>query len=261
MSYETIEIDRDEKVATIRFNRPKYLNAFNDLMIGESIQAMRELGDDAGTRCIVMTGAGRAFSAGQDLKNARVLSSDVSFRDHLRQGYNEMVLLMTQLEKPVIAAVNGIAAGAGFGVALAADLRIVSHKASFMLAFSRLGLIPDSGLTWFLPRLMGYGRAFEKAVTAEQISADEALSWGIINTIVPHEQLMAVASAWAKRLADGPAVAIALTKKAMYGATSKSLEEALEDEARLQDVAGKTGDFMEGVNAFLQKREPDFTHM
>jgi len=129
-----------------------------------------------------------------------------------------------------------------------------------MLAFSRLGLIPDSGLTWFLPRLMGYGRAFEKAITAEQISADEALGWGIINTIVPHEQLMGVADAWAKRLADGPAVAIALTKKSMYSATSKSLEEALEDEAKLQDIAGKTEDFMEGVNAFLQKREPDFTH-
>lgn len=260
MEFETIAIERKEKVATIRFNRPSNLNAFNDLMISESIQALNAFRDDAGTRCIVMTGEGRAFSAGQDLKSAMITSGDVSFSEHLRQGYNELVLLMTQLEKPIIAAVNGIAAGAGFGVALAADIRLVSPKATFMLAFSRLGLIPDSGLTWFLPRLMGYGRAFEKAVTAEQISADEALSWGLANTIIPHEQLMAVTHAWALRLAEGSAIAIALTKQAMYRAMSKSLEEALEDEASLQDVAGKTGDFIEGVDAFLQKREPDFSH-
>lgn len=258
MEFETILYHLSAGVATITFNRPDSLNAFNDLMIAETIDALESAGQDISVRCIVLTGQGRAFSSGQDLKEVALRDGDISFADHLRQGYNKIVLKMVQIDKPVIAAVNGVAAGAGCGIALAADIRIASHNASFIQAFSRVGLIPDCGSTHTLVHLIGHARAFEMAITAERISADKALDWGLVNDVVPGEQLMEVVAAWSRSLVAGPSVAIGLTKRAMHKAMRSSLPEALDFEAELQDLAGQTTDFREGVNAFLEKREPEF---
>ena len=156
-------------------------------------------------------------------------------------------------------AVNGVAAGAGCSVALAADIRIASERASFIQIFSRVGLIPDSGSTWLLPRLIGFARAYEMAVTTDRIGSEKAEQWGLVNEIAPTERLMEVANSWAKTLATGPTLAYGLTKKAMLEGFSKSLTESLEYEAQLQEVSGRSQDFREGVDAFIEKREPKFT--
>jgi len=166
---------------------------------------------------------------------------------------------MVTLEKPIVGAINGIAAGAGCGVALAADIRVAAASASFMLAFSRIGLIPDSGVNWFLPRLIGYARAYEMAVTAERVPADKALAWGMVNRVVPGEQLPEIAAAYARQLADGPTLAFGLTKRAMNRSWEMTLDEALAYEAHLQEVAGRSQDNREGIAAFLEKRPPAFS--
>lgn len=257
MTYETIEFVGQDGVATITLNRPSTLNAFTDRMIAEATDAFRQCGRDHAVRCVVLTGAGRGFSSGQDLGDIRG-RADFSIGDHLRQGYHRLIRQMVALDKPIVAAVNGIAAGAGFGVALAADIRLASDKAAFMLAFSRVGLIPDSGVNWFLPRLIGYGRAYELALTAERISAERALALGLVNRVVPGEQLPEVAAAFAGQLARGPALAYGLTKRAMLKSQGQSLDEALEYEAQLQELAGRSDDSREGIQAFLEKREPRF---
>lgn len=258
MSYETILYKAVEQVATITLNRPESLNAFNNEMISETIAAFKSAGRDPGIRCLVITGNGRAFSSGQDLKDAQVRNEDFSISEHIRHGYNKLISYMVQVEKPVIAAVNGVAAGAGCGVALAADIRIASHKASFIQAFSRVGLIPDSGSTWTLPRLIGYSRAYEMAITAERIQADKALEWGLVNEVVPHDQLWEVVDAWATSLANGPTLALGLTKRAMRKASTMRLDEALDYEAKLQEITSRSQDFQEGVLAFAEKRDPNF---
>jgi 2-(1,2-epoxy-1,2-dihydrophenyl)acetyl-CoA isomerase len=165
---------------------------------------------------------------------------------------------MVSLEKPVISAINGPAAGAGCGVALAADIRIASHKASFIQSFSRVGLVPDSGSTWVLPRLIGFARAYEMAVTADHITAGKALEWGLVNRVVPAEQLMEITMAWALPLATGPTLAYGLTKRAMRRSAGMSLAESLDYESMLQEIAARSGDHREGVQAFIEKREPIF---
>lgn len=258
MSYETVIYELANGIATLTLNRPNSLNAFNDKMIQESIKVVDVVRKDPDARCLVISGSGRAFSSGQDLKDVQSREDSFSIGDHLRHGYNRLVLKMQQLEKPIIAAVNGVAAGAGCGIALAADLRIASHKASFILSFSRVGLIPDSGLTWTLTRLIGYARAYEMALTAERITAEKALAWGIVNDVVPHEQLTEVVAAWSNNLANGPTLAFGLTKRAMIQAANLNLLESLEYEAYNQDIVGRSHDFKEGVNAFVEKREPKF---
>jgi 2-(1,2-epoxy-1,2-dihydrophenyl)acetyl-CoA isomerase len=258
MTYETILYETQAGVATITLNRPDSLNAFNDQMIAECRDAFKQAGRDPGVRCIVITGNGRAFSSGQDLKDVRSREGEFSIGEHLRHGYNKLVSQMIALEKPIVAGVNGIAAGAGCGVALAADLRIASEKASFMLAFSRVGLIPDSGSTWTLPRLIGYSRAYEMAITADRIPAEKALSWGMVNEVVPAEQLLEVVAAWAGTLATGPTLAYGLTKRAMRRADGQTLDEALAYESHIQEIAGRSQDSKEGVQAFIDKREPEF---
>jgi 2-(1,2-epoxy-1,2-dihydrophenyl)acetyl-CoA isomerase len=258
MNYETILYETAGGVATITLNRPDSLNAFNDKMIGETQDAFKQAGRDKAVRCIVITGSGRAFSSGQDLKDVQAREGVFSIGEHLRHGYNKLISLMVTLEKPIVAGVNGVAAGAGCGIALAADLRIASDKASFMLAFSRVGLIPDSGSTWTLPRLIGYARAYEMAITADRIPADKALAWGMVNEVVPAEQLPEVVAAWAGTLATGPTLAYGLTKRAMRQADGQTLEEALAYESYLQEIAGRSDDSREGVQAFVEKREPAF---
>lgn len=258
MAYETIRYELDEGVATITLNRPQRLNAFNGEMIRETTAAVREAGRDAGVRCLVLTGEGRAFSSGQDLADVQARQGDFSIGEHLRSGYNRLIKQMVTLEKPIVGMINGVAAGAGCGLALACDLRIAADSASFIQVFSKVGLIPDSGSTWLLPRLIGYARAYEMAVMAEPVSAEKALAWGLVNDVVPAAQLPEIALAWARRLAKGPTVAFGLTKRAMIRASSLTLAEALDYEAMLQEVAGQTADNREGVTAFLEKRPPQF---
>ena len=258
MSYESVLYSVDEGVAIITLNRPHSLNAFNDVMIREAIKAFKATRTDGSVRCVVITGSGRAFSSGQDLKDILQREESFSIGKHIRQGYNRLIRAMVSLEKPVIAAVNGPAAGAGCGVALAADIRIASHKASFIQAFSRVGLVPDSGSTWVLPRLIGFARAYEMAVTADKITAEKALEWGLVNRVVPADQLMEITMAWALQLATGPTLAYGLTKRAMRRSAGKSLAESLEYESMLQEIAARSDDHREGVQAFIEKREPIF---
>lgn len=256
---ETILYDVADGIATITLNRPHTLNAFTDQMIAETTQAFKQAGRDTAVRGVVITGSGRGFSSGQDLADVQARAGAFSIGAHLRHGYHQLILQMVALEKPIIAAVNGIAAGAGCGVALAADLRIASEKASFMLAFSKVGLIPDSGINWLLPRIVGYGRAYQLAITAEKLPAAQALAWGVVNAVVPHDQLGDTVAAWAQRLAVGPTLAFGLTKRAMHKAWDSTLAEALAYEAHLQEIAGRSADNKEGVQAFLEKRAPNFT--
>ncbi|MFW6096590.1 MAG: enoyl-CoA hydratase-related protein [Chloroflexota bacterium] len=258
MTYETIIYEVADGVATITLNRPDSLNAFNSQMIGETTDAFKQGGRDADVRCVLITGAGKGFSSGQDLKEVQERDGDFSIADHLRQGYNRLVRRMITLEKPIVGAINGVAAGAGCGVALACDIRVASEKASFMLAFSRVGLIPDTGSTWLLTRLIGYARAYEMAITADRVPAEKALAWGMVNKLAPAEQLMEIAQAWALKLAEGPTRAFGLTKRAMLRSFNLTLEEALEYEAMLQGAAAQTEDNREGVRAFIEKRQPQF---
>ena len=256
---ETILYHVADNIATITLNRPETLNAFNDQMIDETTSALKQAGRDDAVRCVMITGNGRAFSSGQDLADVTARAGTFSIGDHLRHGYNQLIITMVTLEKPIIGAINGVAAGAGCGVALAADLRIASDKASFMLAFSKVGLIPDSGVNWLLPRLVGYARAYEMAITADKIPAARAYEWGMVNRVVPHDQVWETAVAWATSLAAGPTLAYGLTKRIMHKTWDMSLPEALAYEAYLQEVAGRSADNKEGVRAFLEKRAAHFT--
>ncbi|WP_423224906.1 enoyl-CoA hydratase-related protein [Candidatus Amarolinea aalborgensis] len=256
---ETIHYQVTGAVATIVLNRPEKLNAFNEQMTRETMAAFAQADQDDGVRVIVLTGAGRGFSAGQDLEDLQRRPADLSIGDHLRRGYNALVLSMRTIEKPVITAINGVAAGAGMSIALAGDFRLASDKASFIQAFIKIGLIPDSGSTWLLPRLIGPTRALELMSTGDRLSAHDALAWGLINRVIPAEEFEATVAAWAQRLAEAPTRALGLTKRAFNQALTSTLAEALEVEAVLQDVAGATADSREGVQAFLEKRAPVFT--
>ena len=258
MSYDTILYETADNVATITLNRPNTLNAFNNQMIQETTAALKQAGRDNNVRVIVITGSGRAFSSGQDLGEVQLRGEDFSIREHLRHGYHQLIKRMVSLEKPIIAAVNGVTAGAGVGVALAADLRIVSEKASFILAFSKIGLVPDSGTNWFLPRIIGYGRSYELAITADRLTAQKALEWGVVNVVTTPETLMETVAAWTGPLATGPTLAYGLAKRAMYKSWNMSLAEALDYEGHLQEICSRSHDFEEGVNAFLEKREAEF---
>jgi 2-(1,2-epoxy-1,2-dihydrophenyl)acetyl-CoA isomerase len=258
MAFETILFEIENGVATITLNRPDRLNAFNDQMIDEATTAFKQANREKEIRCVVLTGNGRAFSSGQDLADVMERGDSFSIGDHLRHGYHRLLKQMVRLEKPIIGAINGIAAGAGVGVALATDIRIAADSASFMLAFSKVGLVPDSGTNWLLPRLIGQARAYEMAVTADKIPADTALAWGLVNRVVPAAQLMETVAAWAGSLSTGPTLAYGLTKRAMNQAWHSDLFGALEYEAHLQEIAGRSHDNKEGVTAFLEKREAQF---
>ncbi len=258
MNYEHILFTVQDGLATITLNRPDKLNAFNDQMIQETTDAFKQCARDKTVRCVVLTGSGRAFSSGQDLADVQAREGTFSIGEHLRHGYHRLIKQMLATEKPILGAINGIAAGAGCGIALATDIRIASDKASFMLAFSRVGLVPDSGTNWLLPRIIGQARAYEMAVTADRIPAEKALAWGIVNQVVPHEQLHEAVMAWAMPIATGPTLAYGLAKRAMNRSWDLSLEEALDYEAHMQELAARSHDFGEGVAAFLEKREAHF---
>lgn len=258
MDYETILYALDEGVLTITLNRPDSLNAFNSKMTTEIQDALKRAERDPDVRCIVFTGAGRAFSSGEDLK-ARQAEGTTGFGATLRERYNPIILKLRSIEKPVIASVNGVAAGAGCSLALACDLRIASEKASFIEAFVRVGLVPDSGASFFLPRLVGLGKALEMAITGDAVDAGEAYRIGLVNRVVPPEELDSATRELAGRLARGATKAIGLAKRAMNRATEGALLDILDYEVYAQETAGASADHKEGLAAFLEKRQANFT--
>jgi 2-(1,2-epoxy-1,2-dihydrophenyl)acetyl-CoA isomerase len=253
---ETILTAFNGGVLTLTLNRPDVLNAVNVQLAADLGEVLRIAERSEEVRCIIVTGAGRGFCSGQDLRDRA--AADAPFGESLRRRYNPIIMRIRTIEKPVIAAVNGVAAGAGCNLALAADLRIASDKASFIEIFSRIGLIPDSGGTFFLPRLVGLTKALELAWTADPVDAAEALRLGLVNRVVPHDELMSASLELARRLAEGPTRAYGLTKRGFNVALASSLDAALEYEAHLQTIAGRTADHREGVTAFLEKRKPRF---
>ena len=262
MAYETILTETADGVLTITLNRPDVLNAVTDTMLKELQEILRSAERDAAVRCLVLTGAGRGFCAGQDLNASLMREEDEprqSVGEHLRQGYNPIVRRIRTIEKPVIAAVNGVAAGAGASLTLACDLRIASESASFVQAFVKIGLVPDSGGTFFLPMLAGFGKAAELAFTGDRLSAEEALRLGLVNRVVPAETLMAETHTLAARLAALPTRAIGLTKRAFNKTMLPTLEAMLDYEADIQEIASRTRDYTEGVSAFRERRQPNFT--
>ena len=256
ITFETITFEIRDGVATITLNRPDSANALNDAMAEELLDAFHQTKMDAAIRALVITGAGKAFCAGQDLK---AVPSTRSITELLATTWNPIVRGLRELEKPVVGALNGVAAGAGAGVALACDLRVASERASLVILFSKVGLIPDAGVTWALPRLLGMGRALELAWLAEPVDAARALELGLVNRVVAPDHLMEEAGALARRLAEGPTLAFGLTKRAMNRALTMAFPDALEYEGMLQDVAFHSADFGEGVAAFLEKRPARFT--
>ncbi|HLW60881.1 MAG TPA: enoyl-CoA hydratase-related protein [bacterium] len=244
-------------VRTVTLNRPDVLNAINTQMGADLLDALREAERAPEVRCVLLAAAGRGFCAGADLREQTPGETKVG--ELLRTRYNRIVLTLRTMEKPVIAAINGVAAGAGANMAFAADLRIASDRASFIEAFSRIGLIPDSGGTWLLPRLTGMGRALELVLFADPVDAAAAERMGLVNRVVPHDDLMPRALEWAGRLAAGPTRTYGLIKRALNRALATDLEGALEYEAHLQEIASRTGDHREGVAAFLAKRPPVYT--
>ena len=257
--YETILFEVAEGVATITLNRPDRLNALTTQMSQELLSAVKTCAREDAIRCVVLTGAGRGFSAGQDLAEFAQVKGPWSVSDHLRKGYHRLILALRTLEKPVIAKINGVAAGAGLGIALAADMRIASQKAVFTTAFIGIGLAPDSGVSWHLQHLVGYARAFDLLATGRKVQADEALRMGLITQVVPRERLDETVAAIAGSLAQAPTRAIGLSKRILNKVATMTLAEALEYEAQTQDIAIRTHDHKEGVQAFLEKRPPEFT--
>lgn len=257
MSYETLLYEKRDGVATITLNRPKARNAFNREMNRELLEALRDGDRDEAVRCFVLTGAGdRAFCAGQDLKD-RAPERKGSLGESLRSRYNPIVLAIRRTEKIVLCAVNGVAAGAGCNLTLACDLRIASENARFLEAFVRVGLGPDCGGSYFLPRLIGLGKATELFLLGEPLEAEDALRYGLVTRVVPVPELAGEARAMAERLARGPRSA-GLIKRALNRSMYGELEAQLEYEACLQEIAGRTSDYDEGVRAFMEKRTPVF---
>ncbi len=259
--YQTIRYSKSDGLVTITLNRPNVLNAVNEKMGQELQQALREAERDEEVRCLIITGSGRAFSAGEDIQDLRgqyERGETPKLGERLLHKYNPIIRRIRRMEKPVIAAVNGVAAGAGAGIAYSCDLRIASENAKFLQAFIRVGLAPDSGTSYFLPRLAGFSKALELSLTGDELTSRDAERYGLVYKVVPEEKLMATAEEIATKLAQGPTKAIGLTKRALNKSISSDLETVLEYESYLQEIAGATADHIEAVRAFFEKRKPVF---
>jgi 2-(1,2-epoxy-1,2-dihydrophenyl)acetyl-CoA isomerase len=261
-AFETIRVQTADGVCTITMNRPEVYNALNDKLTFELQDALRAVERDDAARVLVLTGEGKAFCSGQDLadlKGKYVPGYVPHLGDDIRKRYNPIARRLRELEKPAIAAVNGVAAGAGMSLALACDVRIASEAASFIEVFINVGLVPDTGNTFMLPRLVGLGKAMELCLTGDKVTAEEALRIGLVNRVVPADKLMEETGRVAARLTSLPARGIALTKRLLNQSFDNDLLRQLEAEAFAQETAGLTADHHEGVVAFIEKRKPRFT--
>ncbi len=257
MEYSTIIYAVSNNILTVTLNRPEVFNSANEVMKKEMLDAFKRAEKDDEVRCIVLRGAGdKAFCAGQDLKEYQ--ESNSSMKEMLEKGYNPIIRQMRTIEKPVIAMINGVAAGAGFSFALACDMRIMSDKAKLIQAFVRIGLVADSGSHWFLPRLVGTAKAFEYAATGKDISAEEAREVGLVNQVAPHEELERITYEQAALFARGATKAIGIIKRTLNKSMTMTFDELLSYEAMMQEVAAQSSDHKEGVAAFLGKRPPKF---
>ena len=259
-AYEFVLIEQDSGIATITLNRPDKLNAFAGQMRQEVAAAVKEVAADTGTRVLVITGAGRAFCAGADIAYMRKVFAEEDWENAagLVEAGRAVVSTIRAVSKPVLASVNGPAAGGGANLALACDIRIASDRASIGQTFSRIGVHPDWGGAYFLPRLVGPSKALELMFSGEMLDAAEAHSLGLFNKVVPHDELARETRAWAERLAAGPPMALSLMKQAVYQSGDKSLAEVLELELQHQMQCFKSEDAKEGLAAFLEKRTPGF---
>lgn len=258
MEFETIRYEVDGGVLTLTLNRPESYNACNEQMTTDLQGALKEAERDKSVRAIILTGAGKAFCSGQDLKEAPEPGTRRSLADSLQRRYNPIIRKLTSMPKPIVTAINGVAAGAGCSLALAGDFRIASESSYLLQAFVNIGLVPDSGSSYFLVRTVGYARAFEIASLGEKVPAAVALELGLVNRVVPAEMLMEEALKIARRYAQGPTRAYGYIKKMLRRAEQNAIDDALDYEVFMQEAAGRTADYTEGVTAFVEKRTPAF---
>lgn len=257
MTYETILFEVENGIATLTLNRPDVFNAFNEQQSFDVIDALKKVEKDKSIRVLIITGAGKAFCSGQDLKSIAG-AKNRSLSESLYKRYNPMIRAIRNLPVPVIAKVNGVAAGAGCSLALACDMVVAAEQANFIEVFINVGLVLDSGSSYFLPRLVGSARAFEMSTMGSKVSATQALQWGLINRAVPAEQLDEETLKIAQYYAQAPTKAIALMKKMLNKSFHSDLDTMLEYEAYCQEIAGRSNDYKEGVAAFNEKRKPEF---
>jgi 2-(1,2-epoxy-1,2-dihydrophenyl)acetyl-CoA isomerase len=253
--FETVLYEVRNQVAYITLNRPDKLNAFTEQLNKEIQTAIKNASRDKEVRALVITGAGRAFCSGEDLAG---VSDDMDHGEVLRKRYNPMLLELDRCEKPVIAAVNGVAAGAGMSLALACDFRVASEKASFVEAFIHVGLVPDAGNLYYLPRIIGHAKAMELAVFGEKVPAEKARELGLVTEVIPMDKWDEKVAAFAERLANLPTKAIGLIKRNLKASWHSNLDDYLERDAQSQRIAGQTADHKEGVQSFMEKRKPVF---
>ena len=260
MTYESIQFSIENRIATLTLNRPDRLNSFTQAMHREVRDALDRVQADKSVRVLVLTGAGRGFCAGQDLNDRAVEPGGpgVDLGESVEKFYAPLVMALRTLPMPVICAVNGVAAGAGANLALACDIVLAAKSASFIEAFCKLGLIPDTGGTWVLPRLLGPARAMGLALLGDKLPAEKAEEWGLIWRCVPDEALMSETMAMAEHFAKAPTKGLAYTKKAMLASWTNTLEQQLQLEAGMMRELGYTHDYREGVAAFIEKRQPRF---
>lgn len=257
MDFKFIKYEVKDGVATVTLNRPDVYNALNDAITYELQDAFKAIGRDAEARVVVLTGEGKAFCSGQDLK-AVSGTEKRSFLDSLHKRYNPLINAMQTLPKPIVCKLNGVAAGAGCSIALACDIIVAAEEATLIEVFINIGLVPDSGSSYFLPRVLGRAKAFEMCSMGSRIKGKEAMALGLVNKAVPEDQLDAAVLEYTNYFAKAPTQAIGLIKKMLNKSTQSSLEEMLDYEAYCQEIAGNTADYKEGVTAFLEKRKPNF---
>ncbi|MBE2220964.1 MAG: enoyl-CoA hydratase/isomerase family protein [Anaerolineae bacterium] len=256
--YETLIYEIQDNVALITMNRPDKRNALNATLNADLLSAFQQAQADETIRAVVLTGAGKGFCAGADLTAVATIPTPDDIYNAIVSAYVPLMTLITTLKKPVIAAINGAAAGAGMSLALACDLQVMAHNASLMMAFSNIAFVPDAGAAWFLMRQIGYSRAYQMAIEGQHITAEQCRNWGLANKVVPADHLLEETLAWAKHLAQRPTLALGLTKHTLQFAAQNSLSATIEYEASLQKQTIASHDFQEGVMAFMQKREPEF---
>ncbi|MFT7229831.1 MAG: 2-(1,2-epoxy-1,2-dihydrophenyl)acetyl-CoA isomerase [Bacteroidia bacterium] len=257
MMFNTITYTSDQGVTSITLNRPERYNAFNEQMRIELLAAMQAAEADKECRVIVLSGSGKAFSSGQDLKD--IEGKKIDFSDFLKTGYNPVIRIMREMPKPIVCKLNGVAAGAGCSLALACDYIIAQDQASLVEVFVGIGLVLDSGSSYFLPRLVGSARAFELATMGSKVSATKAADWGMINKVVSLEELEEETNKIAQYYANAPTLAIGMIKKMLNDSMTSDINQVLDYEAHYQQIAGDSTDYKEGVAAFIEKRKPRFT--